>query len=119
MVMVVAGAVFAQTATMPVASKDELVTLTGDVIDNMCAGSQTPESLASFVKTHTKECAIAPSCLASGYSIFADGRLWKFDKASSDKVGIFLRAADSKLQVVVDAKKTGEVLTLVAIRNQE
>jgi len=119
MAVLLAGGVVAQQAEMPVASKDELVTMTGVVVDNMCAGSQRPEKLAEFVKSHSKECALAPACAASGSSIFARGQLWKFDEASSGRIEDFLKNAESKLQVVVDARKTGDILTLVAIRNQE
>lgn len=31
------------------------ITLKGDIIDNLCADSQSPDELAEFVKTHTKE----------------------------------------------------------------
>jgi hypothetical protein len=96
----------------------ETLTLKGDIIDNLCAGSQSPESLSSFVKTHTKMCALAPSCVESGYSIFADGKLMKFDKASNAKIAEFLNKEDSKLQVVVEAIKVGEELSLISIKNQ-
>jgi phosphoribosylamine-glycine ligase len=95
------------------------LTLKGDIIDNQCAGTQTAEQLAAFVKTHTKECALLPACAASGYSILADGQLLKFDKESNAKVSEFLSKADSKLQVAVEAEKVGEELSLVSIKNQE
>lgn len=94
------------------------ITLKGDIIDNMCASAQKPEDLADFVKTHTKECALMPACVESGYSIFADGTLYKFDAGSNAKIAEFLNKEDSKLQVVVTAKKTGEELSLVTIENQ-
>lgn len=95
------------------------VTLTGDIIDNMCAGTKTPAELAEFVKTHTKECTLMPACVATGYSIFADGKLYKFDKESNAKIEEFLKKEDSKLQVVVIANKVGEELSLVSIENQK
>lgn len=96
------------------------LTLKGDVIDNLCAGTQQPQDLANFVKTHTKACALMANCAAAGYSIFAeDGKLYKFDKASSMKVEEFLKKADSKLQVVVVANQTGAELSLVSIENQK
>ena len=70
-ILVMGSGVFAQQALTPVASHDELVMLTGVIIDMQCAGSQTPAQLAEFIKTHTKECALAPACVASGYAIFA------------------------------------------------
>ncbi len=95
------------------------ITLTGDIIDNNCASTQKPEDLANFVKTHTKECALLPACVASGYSIFADGKLYKFDKESNAKIGEFLKKDESKLQVVVTANQAGEELSLVTIENQK
>ncbi|MCX5701607.1 MAG: hypothetical protein NTW64_01335 [Candidatus Omnitrophica bacterium] len=95
----------------------ETMILKGDIIDNMCAGSQKAEQLAEFVKTHNKTCAL--SCVASGYSIFADGKLQKFDMESNAKIEEFLKKQDSKLQVSVVVKKVGDVLSLVSIENQK
>jgi len=95
------------------------ITLTGDIIDNKCVGTQTPAELAEFVKTHTRECPLKPDCVASGYSIFADGTLYRFDKESSVKIEEFLKKEDSKLQVLVTANKAGEELNLVSIENQK
>ncbi len=93
------------------------MTVKGDIIDLMCAGAKDSQQLAEFVKTHTKDCALA--CASSGYAIFSDGIITKFDKDSNAKVEEFLKKADSKLQVVVEAEKAGEELTLVSIQNQE
>ncbi|MEW5901098.1 MAG: hypothetical protein AB1715_06515 [Acidobacteriota bacterium] len=95
----------------------EAVILKGDIIDNMCAGANK-DNLAEFVKTHTKACTLMPDCVASGYSLYADGTLYKFEKASNVKVEEFLRKPESKLQVVVKAKKIGQELSLVSIENQ-
>jgi hypothetical protein len=95
-----------------------ITTLKGDIIDNMCAGAQKPEQLSEFVKTHTKQCALQPQCEASGYSIFSEGKLMKFDKASNPKIAEFLKKPESKLQVMVMTKKAGEELSLVSIANQ-
>lgn len=105
------------TTTSTVVTTPKMVVLNGDVIDNMCAGANKA-NLADFVKTHTKECALKPGCMASGYSIFADGKLYGFDKDSSAKVAEFLKKADSKLQVTITAKQVGDELTLFSIVNQ-
>ncbi len=113
---------FAQAVSVSIpgtASTASEIKLKGDIIDNLCAGSQKPEVLSEFIKTHTKECALLPQCVASGYSIFADGKLNKLDKASNAKIEEFLKKADSKLQVVVVAKKAGDVLSIVSIENQK
>jgi len=95
------------------------VQIKGVIIDNLCAGSQKPEKLAEFVKTHTKECALQPQCVASGYSIFSDGKLMKFDKISNLDIEAFLRLPLSKLQVVVECAQIGDLLRLVYIANQK
>jgi hypothetical protein len=106
----------AKVATTTVTTPEAMV-IKGDVIDNMCAGANK-DNLAEFVKTHTKECTLKPGCMDSGYSIFADGKLYAFDKESSAKVAEFLKKADSKLQVTVTAKQVGDELNLVSIENQ-
>lgn len=112
----VASLAFAQDAT--VAVKSDTITIKGDIIDNMCAGTQKAEDLANFVKTHTKECALMQDCVESGYSIFADGKLSKFTKDSNSKIEEFLKKTDSKLQVIVTVKQAGDELELVSIENQ-
>ncbi len=106
----------ATPVVIPVATSEAIV-LKGDVIDKMCAGANK-DKLAEFVKTHTKECALMPGCIESGYSIFAEGKLYAFDKDSGVKVAEFLKQADSKLQVVITAKQVGDELSLVSIENQ-
>jgi hypothetical protein len=111
LLMVFATVVFAQQA--------QVMLIKGDIIDNLCAGEQTPAQLAKFVPTHTKECALAPQCAASGYSVFDGSAVYKFDQKSSAMVEQFLKKTGSKLQVVIEAKKdTGNVLSLVTIANQ-
>jgi hypothetical protein len=118
----VASLAFAQggaltTPTAASAPAAEQSVLKGTIIDNMCAGSQKPEKLTEFIKTHTKQCAL--QCESSGYSIFSDGKLYKFDQDSNAKVAEFLKKEDSKLAVVVTVKKSGEELSLVSIENQK
>ena len=96
----------------------EVVTLTGTIIDNKCAEAYKAD-LADFVKTHPKECALMPACVASGYAIFADGKLMAFDKDSNKKVEEFLQKDASKTQVVVKAKRAGQALSLISIENQK
>lgn len=103
--------------TTTVVTTPEAIILKGDVIDNTCAGNNK-DNLAEFVTTHTKQCALMPGCIESGYSIFADGKLYAFDKDSNIKVVEFLKQADSKLQVAITAKQVGDELSLVSIENQ-
>lgn len=96
----------------------DVLSFKGDIIDNMCA-AENKDHLADFLKTHSKECALMSHCVASGYSIFSDGKLYKFDQASNKKIEEFLRQPDSKLQVSVKAEKVGQELKLVSIENRK
>ena len=90
-------------------------TMVGYVIDTKCATANSA-TLGDFVTTHTKDCAVA--CKDSGYNLFSEGILYKFDKASSDKVLDFLGKADSKLNVKAEVTMgEGDVLTLISIVN--
>lgn len=107
----VASAVFAEKITT--------VIIKGDIIDNLCASSLKPEKLVEFLKTHTKQCALQPQCVASGFSISSEGKLMKFDKISCMDIEEFLKLPTSKLQVVVECEKTNDLLRLVYIENQK
>ena len=104
---------FAQETTTP-----EAITLKGTLIDDTCAGANSAD-LADFIKTHTKQCALMSGCISSSYSIYADGKLYKFDELSSNKVTEFLRKEENKLDVVVTAQDKNGELNLVSIANQE
>ena len=110
--------VLALTLALPLAFAQQSMQITGTIIDHQCAGTQTPAELTEFVKTHTKECALMASCAASGYAIFAGGKLQDFNAVSSAKVKDFLEKNDSKLQVVVEANMTDKGLDLISIKNQ-
>jgi hypothetical protein len=108
----------AEVAAPVVQAEPIIETIKGIIIDNKCAEANK-DDLANFITTHAKSCAILPECIASGYSIYSDGKLMKFDVESNAKVIEFLKKEDSKLAVVVDAKKVGEELSLLTIMNQE
>jgi hypothetical protein len=93
-------------------------TIKGTIIDNMCAESHKAD-MATFIKTHPKSCAIAPNCMASGYSIYFSGQLMKFNDASNKKIADFLKISDSKLTVDVEVNKVKGLLDLVSIKNSK
>ena len=95
-----------------------LSVIKGPIIDNKCADANK-DNLDSFIQTHPKSCTLLPGCVASGYSIYVDGKMLKFDKASNAKIEKFLKKKTSKLAVEVSIKKVGEELNLVSIKNQK
>jgi hypothetical protein len=124
----VASIGFAQEAAAPAATEgalvpaaapaEETMTLTGVIIDNLCAGAHAAD-LAEFVKTHTKQCALMPDCEKSGYSLLVDGKLMKFDAASNAKVAEYLKVELSTLEAEIVAKKAGEEISVVSIKGKE
>ncbi|MFA5059369.1 MAG: hypothetical protein WC676_01930 [Candidatus Omnitrophota bacterium] len=94
-----------------------VVVLQGYVLDNMCAQAHQND-LAEFAPTHPKTCALEPDCAASGFSIYADGKLSKFDKESSAKIEEFLKAEGNESKVEVTAKDVNGELSLISITNQ-
>lgn len=102
-------------------STDKAMEYRGDIIDGMCLGAhQDKEALKAFVPTHTKECVLKPGCRESGMNLYeADGTILKFDKTSDMKIVSFLEKKDSKLQVVITAKKNPDnSYSLISIKNQ-
>jgi hypothetical protein len=99
------------------AGMDKSMVMEGYIVDTECATANKAD-LDSFVKTHSKDCAMAPACRKSGYNLYSMGRLWKFDKESSEKVYEFLGKADSTLHVSVEmVHGKGDMIKLVSIRN--
>ena len=94
------------------------MTMEGYIIDTRCA-TANQATLADFVKTHPKDCTMAPACSASGYNIYSNGKLYKFDKDSSDKVYDFLGKPDSTLSVKAEVEMgPGDTVKLVSIENK-
>jgi hypothetical protein len=115
-----AGFAFAEEATTTTAAATipaAATVIKGTIIDNACA-SANKDNLAEFIKTHPKSCALLPNCAASGYSIYTDGKLMKFDKDSNAKIEQFLKKDDSKLEVAIEVSKVADELSLVSIKNQ-
>jgi len=93
------------------------MTMTGYIIDTKCA-TNNADDLDRFVGVHTKECALLPACAASGYNLYSGGKLWKFDKESSEKVHEFLMKEDSTLHVKVEMTHgEGNTISLISIEN--
>jgi hypothetical protein len=104
----------------PVAKADDTsMSMSGYIVDTRCA-TANKDKLAEFVPTHPKDCAMAPDCHKSGYNLYTDGKLYKFDSESSEKVYSFLEKADSTLHVKADVVHgEGDMVKLVSISNAE
>jgi hypothetical protein len=97
-----AGVLFAQ---------DKSVTLTGYLIDNSCAANHANDkTFATWVKTHGTSCAMMEACEKSGYAVFADNKLYKFDDAGNTSASELLKNTKSKkgLHVTVEGTVDGD-----------
>ncbi len=90
-------------------------TLVGHLTDVKCG--QTFKS-ADDAKNHTKSCALMPACAKSGYALFVDGKLIKFDAQGSKTAKKFLKSLKTErdIKVKVTGKLNGEQLIVSSIK---
>jgi type 1 fimbria pilin len=112
----VLGLVLAMSAVALAADKKE-VKLSGYVIDNACSTRATGEGALEKVKAHSTKCAQMPNCAKSGYAIFADGKLYKFDEDGNKKVAELLKNTKSEkgLGVSVEGTADGDTIHVAKI----
>lgn len=104
-----AGALIAQEKT---------VTLTGYLIDNACAASHaTDKTFGTWVKTHGTSCATMEACEKSGYAVFADDKLYKFDDNGNTSAEELLKNTKSKkgLHVKVEGTVDGDTVKVTKL----
>jgi len=99
-------------------AQDKSVTLTGYLIDNSCAANHsTDKAFATWVKTHGTSCAMMESCEKSGYAVFADDKLYKFDDSGNTSAADLLKSTKSKkgLHVKVEGTVDGDTLKVTKL----
>ena len=97
-------------------NEPETITLSGVIIDNKSVEKYI-DQLDTFAPRYPKAQAVLPISVESGYSIYADGELYKFDDESNKKIVEFLQERSNVLKVIVKAKEVDEKLELVSIEN--
>jgi type 1 fimbria pilin len=93
------------------------VKLNGYVIDNACSARAAGDGALEKVKAHSTKCAQMPNCAKSGYAIFADGKLYKFDEDGNKKVAELLKNTKSEkgLGVAVEGTVDGDIIHVAKI----
>ncbi len=115
----ISSLVFAQEATQPVpASTTPGSELSGCIVDHTSVRLNR-DNLDEFIITYTKDDALKPESIDSGYVIFANDRVYPLNEESNAKVVKFLKNADGKLRVKVNARQDNDALYLISIENQE
>jgi type 1 fimbria pilin len=99
-------------------AQDKTVTLTGYLIDNACAVSHTTEKpLSTWVKDHPASCATMEDCEKSGYAVYADNKLYKFDEAGNASAKELLKVTKSKkgLHIKVEGTVDGDTIKVTKL----
>lgn len=99
-------------------AQDKSVTLTGYLIDNACAASHaTDKTFGTWVKTHGTSCATMEACEKSGYAVFADDKLYKFDDNGNTSAEELLKNTKSKkgLHVKVEGTVDGDTVKVTKL----
>ena len=90
-------------------AQDKSVKLSGYLMDNACSASHAKDAnFAERAKKHTTSCALMPSCEGSGFAVYAEGKLYKFDEAGNKSAAELLKATDTKSGVTVAVEGTVE-----------
>lgn len=72
------------TAVTVVAQETSPVTLSGYVVDQMCAkGISKKTNVMEKAAAHTRQCTLEDGCSTSGYGIFSFGKYYAFDEKGS------------------------------------
>jgi hypothetical protein len=99
-------------------AQDKTVTLDGYMIDNACASSHaTDKTFGAWVKTHGTSCATMENCEKSGYAVYADDKLYKFDDAGNTSAEELLKSTKSKkgLHVKVEGTIDGDMIKVTKL----
>ena len=95
------------------AQGDKAVKLNGYLIDNACSAAHVKDAnFAERVKKHKVSCALMPSCEGSGFAVYSEGKLYKFDEAGNKSASELLKATETKdgLTVAVEGTVEGDTV---------
>jgi hypothetical protein len=102
------------TLTTPLAAEN----VEGYLVDKMCS-AKILKGGADAAKAHSKDCALAPNCKASGFGVLtSEGKFLKFD-ADGDRMAekmIGFASGKDNLKATVNGKVDGDSMTVVAIQ---
>jgi len=99
-------------------AQDKTVTLDGYMVDNACASSHAAEAtFGTWVQTHATSCALMEPCEKSGYAVYANKKVYKFDDAGNTSAKEVLKNTKSKkgLHVKVEGTLDGETIKVTKI----
>ena len=102
--------------TAALVAQDKTVTLDGYMIDNACASSSKTKDM-TWIKTHASSCATMEACEKSGYAVYANDKLYKFDDAGNAGAAELLKTTKSKkgLHIKVEGTVDGDMIKVTKL----
>ena len=100
------------------AQGDKTVKLNGYLIDNACAAAHVKDAnFGERAKKHKTSCALQPSCAGSGFAVYSEGKLYKFDEAGNKSAEGLLKDTETKdgVMVAVEGTLDGETVHVTKI----
>jgi hypothetical protein len=91
----------------------------GILLDRSCSTKIVAAKDQKAAQDHTRECALMPDCVKSGYGVFtADGKFITFDQPGNQKAEQALKASKKKdnVKVQVTGDQSGDSMTVTAIK---
>jgi hypothetical protein len=101
----------------------EPVKLSGYLMDSMCMLEHAKDNAETATKAtaeHTKDCALMPDCIKSGYGVFSDGKYYAFDEKGNQLAkSIFEKSKKTDhFKVTVEGLKHGDKILVSKITEE-
>ncbi|MCI0660244.1 MAG: hypothetical protein L0220_04150 [Acidobacteria bacterium] len=97
--------------------------LSGPIVDQMCAGGMVKKGSHSGAAGHSGKagCALKEACAKSGFGVFADGKFYKFDTKGNElaKAALEKSSKDTGVNFKVTGKVDGENIAVSSIVESE
>ncbi len=91
----------------------------GILVDRACGAKMAATNDQKAAAGHTRECALMPPCVASGYGVLtADGKFITLDDAGNKKAEAALKASKKAddIKVEVSGAQSGETMKVSSIK---
>lgn len=92
----------------------------GYLVDRLCADdAKTADKAKKLCETHTKECALDPNCVNSGYTVYSGSKFYIFDDKGNKLAKKLIESSkreDGGMPVEVKGALSGNTIAVSAIK---
>ncbi len=102
--------------------KETNVTLSGYVVDAMCAkGMLKKDNPMVKAAAHTRDCALEDDCAGSGFGVFSDGKYYKFDEKGDKMAKELLEKTSTEKGIMVDVtgSMNGDMVAVASVKEHK